>query len=187
MPRATYLKMLSVAEARAALEARARLPEPPPDEEIAVEDAAGRVSAGPLVARFSSPPYHGAAMDGYAVRAVDTRGAAEATPRRLARGEAAVPIDTGDALPAGFDAVVKIEVVHEPDEPSIEIVAAVAPWQHVRLCGEDIVAGELLVPQGKRVTPFDVGALLAAGVVRMRVRRRPRVALIATGDELVEP
>src|SRR5262249_28734580 len=77
--------------------------------------------------------------------------------------------------------------IHEPDAATVEITAAVAPWQHVRLTGEDVVAGELVVPQGKRLSPYDIGALLAAGVPRVHVRRRPRVALIPTGDELIEP
>src|SRR5262245_23139577 len=179
--------MLAPDAAWTAIAARVRLPDPVPEEEIAVADAAGRTSAPPVVARFSSPPYHGAAMDGYAVRAADTWGASEATPLRLRRADAARAIDTGDALPEGFDAVVKIEDVHEPDDESIEIVAATPPWHNVRLTGEDIVAGELVAPQGKRLSAFDVGALLAAGVTRVAVRRRPRVALIASGDELIEP
>jgi len=179
--------MLSPDAAWAALAARARVPEPRPEEPLPVEAAAGRITARALTARRSSPPYHGAAMDGYAVRAADTWGASEATPIRLGRGDAARPIDTGDALPEGFDAVIKIEDVHEPDEGHIEILAAAPPWQHVRLAGEDIVAGELVVPQGKRLTPFDAGALLAAGVTHVAVRRRPRVAIIPSGDELVEP
>jgi putative molybdopterin biosynthesis protein len=126
-------------------------------------------------------------MDGFAVRAVDTLGASEANPARLRRAAQAVPIDTGDEIPAGFDAVIKVEDIHEPDDDTIEITAAVPPWQHVRLTGEDVVAGELVVPQGKRLSAYDIGALLAAGVPRLRVRRRPRVALIPTGDELIEP
>lgn len=179
--------MLSPEAAWAALAARVAIADPRPDEEIAVEDAAGRICGRAVFARRSSPPYHGAAMDGFAVRAAETWGASEATPLRIARPDAARPIDTGDPLPDGFDAVIKIEDVHEPDETAVEIVAGVAPWHNVRLTGEDVVTGELVAPQGKRLGPFDVGALLAAGVTRVHVRRRPRVALIASGDELVEP
>src|SRR3990172_2637422 len=180
--RSTYLRMMEVGEAWALLAARVRPPAPLPEEELAVEDAAGRVSARPVTAAQSSPAYHGAATDGFAVRAADTLGAAEATPVRLRRAEKAVPIDTGDPLPAGFDAVIMVEDVHEPGGDTVEIVRAVAPWQHVRLTGEDVVAGELVVPQGKRLGPYDLGALLAAGVTRLWVRRRPRVALLPTGD-----
>jgi putative molybdopterin biosynthesis protein len=179
----------------------ARVTAPIADEEIAVEDAAGRITAVGLFAAQSSPAYHGAAMDGYAVRAADTLGASEHHPLIV---NGAIEIDTGDALPEGKNAVIKIEDVQvrgglderaprgtmrgaQSESASIEITAAVAPWQHVRLTGEDVVAGELVVPQGKQLGPYDLGALLAAGVTRARVRRRPRVAVIATGDELVEP
>jgi putative molybdopterin biosynthesis protein len=179
--------MMDVADAWATLRARVRLPDPLPEEPIDVADAAGRVSATGVHARVSSPGYHGAAMDGFAVRSAETLGASEAAPRRLRKGAQAVAIDTGDPLPEGMDAVVMVEHVHEPDPDTIEIVAGCAPWQHVRLTGEDVVVGELVVPQGKLLTPYDVGAMLAAGVTRVQVRRRPRVALLPTGDEIVEP
>ena len=182
-----YLKMMAPEAAFRLLAARLRLPDPLAEEEIASSDASGRIAARPVTAALSSPFYHGAAMDGFAVRAADTRGASEAHPVRLHRGAQAEPIDTGDAIPPGFDAVIKVEDIHEPDAETIEIVAAVAPWQHVRLTGEDLVATELVVPQGKRLGPFDIGALLAAGVGTVFVRRRPRVAIIASGDELVAP
>jgi molybdopterin molybdotransferase/putative molybdopterin biosynthesis protein len=179
--------MLDVADAWRALADRVPAGSAP-EEEIAVCAAAGRVCARPAFAALSSPGYHGAAMDGYAVRSADTLGASEARPLRLGRPDAARAIDTGDALPAGFDAVIKVEDVHEPpDADAIEITAAVAPWHNVRLTGEDVVAGELVVPAGKRLGAYDVGALLCAGVVRLWVKRRPGVALLATGDELVEP
>jgi putative molybdopterin biosynthesis protein len=178
---------MDAGDAWTALSAAVALPDPRPAEELEATAAAGRITAEPVVAAISSPAYHGAAMDGIAVRAVDTFGASEATPVRLARATQVREIDTGDEIPAGFDAVIKVEDIHEPDPDTVEITAAVAPWQHVRLTGEDVVAGELVVPQGKRLTPYDIGALLAAGVSRVRVRRRPRVALIPTGDELIEP
>src|SRR5262249_40624961 len=113
-------------------------------------------------------------------------GASEAYPRQLALETAARAIDTGDPIPAGFDAVVKIEDVHAM-AGAIEITAAVVPWHNGRLVGEDIVQGEMILASGRRITPFDVGALLAAGLVKVRVRRRPRVAILPTGDEIVEP
>ena len=182
-----FLNMVAPAEAWRLLSKRLVLTDPLPSEELDVSVAAGRVSARAVTAALSTPAYHGAAMDGFAVHASETRGASEATPVRLKKGEQARPIDTGDQIPHGFDAVIKVEDVHEPDPETIEILAAVSPWQHVRLTGEDLVATELVVPQGKWLTPFDVGALLAAGVTRIAVRRKPRVALIASGDELVDP
>lgn len=182
-----FLNMVEPAEAWRRLSQRLRLPDPLPSEELDTPLAAGRVSARAVTAALSAPAYHGAAMDGFAVRAAETTGASEATPVRLRLGAQAVRIDTGDELPPDFDAVVKVEDVHEPDPQTIEIVAAAPPWQHVRLTGEDLVATELVVPQGKWLTAYDVAALLAAGVTRVEVRRRPRVALIASGDELVDP
>jgi molybdopterin molybdotransferase/putative molybdopterin biosynthesis protein len=182
-----YLRMMDPGAAWEALRARLVLPEPLPEEEIAVADAAGRISARAVVARGSSPHYHGAAMDGFAVRSQATIGASESRPVRLRAGADAVLIDTGDPIPAGMDAVVMIEHANEPGPGLIEIERAVAPWQHVRLCGEDIVQGELVLPRAKRISAYDVGALLAAGHTRVFVRCRPRVALIPTGDELIEP
>ncbi|MBI4510107.1 MAG: molybdopterin biosynthesis protein [Deltaproteobacteria bacterium] len=179
--------MKDAAEAWETLRARVRLANPLPEDEVDVAAAAGRVSARPMFAALSSPFYHGAAMDGFAVRAEGTVGASEIAPVRLCLGKDAVPVDTGDPIPRGHDAVIKIEDVHEPEPGILEIVSSVAPWQNVRLTGEDVVTGELVVPQGKLLTAFDVGALLAAGLTRTWVRRRPRVALIPTGDELVEP
>ncbi len=182
-----FLNMVEPGVAWQLLAKRIRLTEPLPSEELDVSLAAGRVSARAVTAAVSTPGYHGAAMDGFAVHAAETRGASEASPVRLKKGTQARVIDTGDEIPLGFDAVIKVEDIHEPDAETIEIIAAVSPWQHVRLTGEDLVVTELVVPQGKWLTPYDVGALLASGVTRVAVRRLPRVALIASGDELVDP
>ena len=187
MRRHDYLRMMDPDAAWQALRARLALPDALAEEEIAVAEACGRVSARPVVAVLSAPHYHGAAMDGFAVRSAATQGASEARPVRLRLGQDAVPIDTGDPVPPGLDAVVMIEHANEPARGQIEIERAVAPWQHVRLCGEDIVQGELVLPRAKRISAYDIGALLAAGRTRVWVRRRPRVALIPTGDELIEP
>jgi putative molybdopterin biosynthesis protein len=164
-------------------------------ETIAVEDSLGRVTAAPVFARLSVPHYHGAAMDGIAVRAEDTFGASEAQPITLvpaaARGRqparAFAAVDTGNALPAWANAVVMIENVYPGAQGRVAIRAAAAPWQHVRLVGEDVVATEALLPRSHRIRPYDIGALLAAGHLTVAVAPRPRVAIIATGSELVEP
>src|SRR5205085_9868657 len=101
-----------------------------------------------------------AAMDGIAVRASDTNGAGESRPLVLER---ATVVDTGDALPPGTDAVIKIEHAAEIAGGRFEILAPAPPWQHVRVLGEDVVQGDVVVPRGRVLTPFDVGALLAAG------------------------
>ncbi|HSA23035.1 MAG TPA: molybdopterin-binding protein, partial [Myxococcota bacterium] len=181
-----YRELVSPAEALARLLGRLGPPGSLPAEEVAVEAACGRVSAEPVFAALSSPPYHAAAMDGIAVRAADTLGAAPTRPRVLASPAEALPLDTGDPLPPGFDAVIPVEQLN--DAPGgFEILQAAAERQHVRLKGEDVVSGELLLARGRRLGPAQLGALLSANVTRVRVRRRPRVAILPTGDELCEP
>ncbi len=170
----------------------------PPSEKIAVEDSLGRVTVAPVFAVVSVPHYHGSAMDGIAVRAEDTFGASEANPITLRQAPARVAknkvpegrftyVDTGHALPHWANAVVMIENV-VPDGPDgLTVHASSAPWQHVRLVGEDVVATEPLLPRAHRIRPFDIGAMLAAGLVEVDVARRPTVAIIPTGSELIEP
>jgi putative molybdopterin biosynthesis protein len=149
---------------------------------VGVGDAIGRVTAEPIWALRSSPPFDCAAMDGIAVRAADTVGASESRPLLLEPGAFAV-VDTGDPLPDGFDAVVMREHVHY-DAGRAELQAAVAPYQHVRSIGEDISATELLLPAGHRIRPVDAAASAAAGATVIRVSRRPVVAILPTGDEM---
>ncbi len=155
-------------------------------EAAALDEALGRVTAEAVWARRSSPHYHAAAMDGAAVRAADTARATETAPIRLRVESQAVWVDTGDPMPDGFDAVIMREFIHETDG-GIEIMAPAAPWQHVRPMGEDIVATELVLPENHTIRPEDIGAAAAAGATSIPVRRRPRVAIIPTGSELVPP
>lgn len=157
----------------------------PSVEMVPLDQAMGRVTAEPVWAKISSPHYDSAAMDGIAVRARDTIGATETSPIRLTLGDQTVWVDTGDPVPEEFDAVIMVEVVHEVDESTIEIQAPVPPYHHVRPLGEDIVATELLLPENHRLRPVDLGACAAAGLTELPVRRRPTVAVIPTGTELV--
>ena len=156
-----------------------------PAEEVPVEDAGGRVTAGPVWVQMSSPHYDSAAMDGIAVRAAESTGASETSPICLTVGEQAVWVDTGDPVPDGYNAVVMVEHVHEIDEATVEIQAPVPPYYHVRPLGEDMVASELLLPESHVLRPVDLGASAAAGVTKVMVRRPPTVAVIPTGSELV--
>ena len=158
-------------------------------EEIQTTEALGRVTAEPVFAQRSVPHYHGAAMDGIAVDAAKTFGANETSPIRLRIGQDAFPVDTGDPLPNGTNAVIMIENVFpvEGEENLVEIRQPAYPWQHVRKVGEDIVAGELILPVNHMLRPADLGALLAASVTSVKVYRRPRVWIQPTGDELVSP
>ncbi len=153
-------------------------------ESLPVTECLGRVTAAPVWARISSPHYHASAMDGYAVAAEDTAGATETRPRRLAIGQQAFYVDTGDPLPAGTNSVIMIEEV-QASGGEIEILAAIPPWRHVRPMGEDIVATQLVLPSNHRLRPPDLGAAVGCGHTHLAVRRRPRVAIIPTGTELV--
>jgi molybdopterin molybdotransferase/putative molybdopterin biosynthesis protein len=160
------------------------------------ENALGRTLAEPVWAKTSSPHYHASAMDGFAVRAVQTSGALPSKPVSLQIPTEACYLDTGDPLPPGFDAVIPIENTEALDEhgnltdtirdpASIRIRASVAPWTHVRPLGEDIVATELVLPAGHVLRPADLGAIAAAGHTEIQVARKPRVAILPTGTELV--
>ena len=160
------------------------------------EHLLGRVLAKPVWARISSPHYHASAMDGFAVRSQDTRGALETDPRTLAYGDQAVYVDTGDPLPDWANAVIPIEETEPVDErgdPSpevrrpaaIRVRAATSPWSNVRPMGEDMVATQLVLPAGQVLRPVDLGAIAGCGHQRVSVSRKPRVAILPTGTELV--
>jgi len=189
MPRKVYLEDIPLDEARRRFD-QALLASgtagPIEAEDVPIQQALGRVTAAPVWAAISNPHYHGSAMDGAAVRAEDTLGASEASPIRLKLRSQAIWVDTGDPLPPGMNAVIMVEHIQQLGD-EIEIMAPVAPWQHVRPMGEDIVATELVLPEGKTLGPVDLGAAAACGRVRLQVRRRPRVAIFPTGTELVEP
>ncbi len=160
------------------------------------ENALGRVTAEPIWAEISSPHYHASAMDGFAVRAVSTNGAMPSTPVTLFVSSQAQYVDTGDPLPEWANAVIPIENTEPLDEhgqissavrspSSIRIRAAVTPWSHVRPLGEDIVATQLVLPAGHTLRPADLGAIAASGHQTIRVARKPKVAILPTGTELV--
>lgn len=185
MKRQVYLAMKGLEEARSVFFSRFKPDWRTAAEIIRTEEALGRVTAGPVFANLSSPSFHSAAMDGIAVMAEKTYGATERHPVVLRVGEDAFWINTGQPLPLGLDAVIMVEKVYQVDHERIEVRAAAHPWQHVRKVGEDIVATELLLPQDHRLRPFDLGAIISAGVFSISVRERPRVAIIPTGSELV--
>jgi putative molybdopterin biosynthesis protein len=205
-----YLEDIPLAEALARWQqalGAAGLDQPLPGERVELDEAPGRVTAEAVWARVSSPHYHAAAMDGYAVRAEDTRGASETHPVHLPVGRSAFYVDTGDPLPPNTNAVIMIEDVQVRDcglpiaecglslpqseinnpKSAIEILAPVPPWLHVRPMGEDMVASELILPANHRLRPQDIGAAAGSGHAWLTVRRRPRVAIQPTGTELVAP
>lgn len=168
------------------------------EEEIPLSpDALGRVLSQPVWAKISSPHYHASAMDGFAVRAVETHGALQTAPLTLKMGEQARYVDTGDLIPDGFNSVIPIENIEPLDEAgeiaadarkpaSIRIREAVSPWSHVRPLGEDMIATQLVLPAGHILRPVDLGAIAGSGHASVIVSRKPKVAVIPTGTELVE-
>jgi len=189
MRRRYYLNYIPIEEAwqkwHAAL-AKSGFSFPIEGEKIRTEDSLGRITAEAVFAKMSVPPFHASAMDGVAVRAEDTYGAMDTNPKQLKFGEEGVFVDTGDPIPKPFNAVIMIEDMNQIDENIFEIMKAASPWQYVRPIGEDMVASELILPQGHRIRPEDVGAMLAGGAEDILVRRKPRVGLIPTGTELSE-
>lgn len=193
MARKRYLKKTPLTEARELFLTTVD-PSQLISEEISVEDGLDRVTAEPVFAKISSPHYHASAMDGICVRAEETFGATEFVGKKLKLTDGETPgpgafkyVDTGNALPPWANAVIMIEKVHQLESDAVEIFESVPPWNHVRLVGEDVVATELLLPRCHRLRPYDLGALLAAGHTFVSVKARPRVGIIPTGDELIQP
>ena len=186
--RQIYLDDIPLDEARARLQAAleaAGAAAPLAGERVALGDALGRVTAEPVRALISSPHFHCAAMDGYAVSAAATASARETQALPLRLGVEAFPVNTGDPLPEGANAVIMIENVNHADDSTVLIYAAAAPWQHVRLMGEDMVATETVLQVNHQLRPVDLGALAGCGHQHAAVRRKPRVLIIPTGGELV--
>ncbi|MBW1998145.1 MAG: molybdopterin biosynthesis protein [Deltaproteobacteria bacterium] len=182
-----YLEMKGLEEARKIFFSRFPPQQRTGEEEVPAEDSLWRVTAEPIFARISAPTYHSAAMDGIAVKAEDTYGTTERNPKILEIGRDALWINTGQALPEGFNAVIMVEKLYQVDEEHVEIRSPAYPWEHIRKVGEDIVATQLLFPQNHQIRPYDIGALVSGGVFRVKVWKRPRVAIIPTGSELVSP
>ena len=171
-------------------------------ELIPTADSLGRVTAKEVRSPEDLPSFPRSTMDGYSVRSSDTFGASEGLPAYLdvvgevpmgsasslsvSPGQAAEAY-TGGMLADGADAVVMVEQTQRADESTIEVLRPVAPGENVVQVGEDVHSGELVVPAGHVIRPQDIGGLLALGIVRIKVGRRPRVAIVSTGDELVPP
>lgn len=186
MERNIYLNLASIPEAigkaTTALDRESLIQ----SETIPSHLAAGRVLAAPVYARASSPTFHSAAMDGIAVRAASTFAAREGQPIQLVKGKDYIPVNTGNPLPRDMDAVIMIEEILEDTGQTLSIEKAAFPMQHVRRIGEDIVATELLLPQNRKLSPYDIGALLSAGIWDVQVWEKVRMTIIPTGDEVLD-
>jgi molybdopterin molybdotransferase len=171
-------------------------------ERVSIRDASNRVLAGDVVSAHDVPPFDRAAMDGYAVIAQDTFGAGRYDARilrcietvytgqvpshRLAPGEC-IEIATGAPMPDGADAVVMVEETEKTDDGGVRIFTPVYPRQHVGPRAADIAAGHRLLANGQLLNPSRIGALAATGMSEVDVFARPRVAILSTGNEIVEP
>ncbi|HEY1234196.1 MAG TPA: gephyrin-like molybdotransferase Glp [Candidatus Binatia bacterium] len=170
-------------------------------EQIPSVRARARVLADELRSAVDLPHFHRAAMDGYAVIAKETFGASQSLPAYLKLAgvvemgkEAAQPltsgtamrISTGGMMPPNADAVVMVEHTDETDAGLVEIHRGVSPWQNVIQIGDDIKKGELVFPRGRRLRAHDLGALTGVGIASIPVFKKPRIALISTGDEIVD-
>ena len=155
-------------------------------EIIPVFESCGRVTARAVYAHICAPHYTASAMDGVAVTAKDTFGATETTPVTLSP-EQFIVLDTGDPIPEDRDAVIMVEDIVKNADGSITIHAAAAPWQHIRQIGEDVCAGEMILPSHMTVSPAAIGAMIAGGVLEIEVIRKPVVGIIPTGDEIIPP
>ena len=155
-------------------------------ETVPVQRSFGRVTSHAVYANINAPHYAASAMDGIALLARDSFGATETTPVTL-RPDQFVPVDTGDPIPEGCDAVIMIEDIVKNEDDSVTIHAAAAPWQHIRQIGEDVCAGEMILPSFTTITPAAIGAMIAGGVLEVEVIRKPVIGIIPTGDEIIPP
>ncbi|MEA2947244.1 MAG: molybdopterin molybdotransferase, partial [Alphaproteobacteria bacterium] len=197
-----FLEVVSAEDAKRRFEKQLDLA-PLGAERVLLADALGRVLAHDVAAPIDVPPFDRANVDGFALRAADTAGATEATPRRLvlnaevlACGHApkltvapgsATTIATGGVVPRGADAVVMIENTELIDAaaPAIDLRRAAAPGQFISYAGSDIARGETLLRRGANISSREIGMLAACGFAQVDVVRRPKVAVLSTGDELV--
>jgi molybdopterin molybdotransferase len=174
----------------------------PSTESTGIENAYGRVLSADVISPENLPGFNRSTMDGYAVDSTDTFGASDSMPAYLTvagevhmgtkpdfpltRGKAAV-IPTGGMLPDGADAVVMYEHTNRVGEDILEVMKAVAPNENVILADEDIKEGEVILRSGQRLRPQDIGALAGLGILDIEVFKRPVIAIISTGDEVVPP
>jgi len=197
-----FLKILSREEALARFDA-ALFPRAIPSEQRKLADALGAALADDITAPIDVPPFDRSNVDGFAVRSSDLSAAGEGAPVRLAlNGETihcgvapmlqvaagtATPIATGGPLPRGADAVIMVEHTQPAGANAIDVRRAISPGQFVSYAGSDIARGEALLRAGTIVGSREIGMLAASGIAEVKVARKPRVAVICTGDELVQP
>jgi len=155
-------------------------------EVVDIREARGRVTAAPVIAKLSSPNHNAAAMDGIMVISDRTFSANEANPIVLTRGIDFEYINTGHLIMDPYDSVIMIEDIVVLNHEQVKIMVQAAPWQHIRPIGEDIVAGEMILPENHLIRPMDIGAVLSGGVTEILVYERIRVGILPTGNEITD-
>jgi len=156
-------------------------------ETVNTWDANGRVTAKAVFAVLSSPQYNSSAMDGIACKSEKTFEASDRNHIVLEEKTDYIIVDTGDPIPKEFDCVIMVEDLIRVDETHVKIIQSAAPWQNIRPLGEDIVENQLIVPSKHKIRPVDIGALIAGGINKVEVYKKPSVGIIPTGTEIVEP
>ena len=170
-------------------------------EAVPLADSLGRIAAEDILAQEDLPPFSRSSVDGFAVRSADTFGASEGAPAlfslagevtmgkrasmELTSGQAVI-LPTGGMLPAGADAVVMLEYTEQPDSANLLVLKMAAPGENVVARGEDVESGNVILPQGRRIAPQHIGILAACGCASVLVRKKVEVAILSTGDELVD-
>ena len=157
------------------------------NKRVPVTDALGLTTSEAVFAANNSPLYDCAAMDGIAVISERTKGTRVISPTTLKRGQDFMDVDTGDPITLPYDAVIMVEDIQRLDDGDVVIRKAATSYQHVRTIGEDIVKGELILSTGRKIRPVDIGALLSGGITEISVKAAPKIAIIPTGSELIEP
>lgn len=171
-------------------------------EEVDILQGLGRIAAEDIIAPIDLPEFNRATVDGYALLSRDTFGASESIPvfleveGKVEMGQATeltirsgtgVYVPTGGMIPEGADGVVMIEYVEQLDSCTIAVHKPVAPGEGLIHRGEDLKTGEVIIKKGRRIKPQDIGALAAVGINRLKVMEKPRIAILSTGDEIVDP
>lgn len=155
-------------------------------ESIDIRNALGRVTGRPVFARVSSPNHNGAAMDGIMVIASRTFSASETNPVDLEHKKDFEFINTGHLIREPYDSVIMVEDILQLDGGKVRITAAASPWQHIRPIGEDIVAGEMVLPENHKIRPIDIGAVLNSGVRQIEVYEKIKIGIMPTGNEIID-
>ncbi|MGM0379058.1 MAG: molybdopterin biosynthesis protein [Bacillota bacterium] len=180
MERNIYLENVSVEKAKEKWLSNCDLT--PKTKTIDVRKSKGKIVTKDIFAKTSSPYEHRSAMDGIAVLAKHTSKATKVNPIKIENYKF---VDTGDIIPKGYNAVIKIEDINMDKEKKVEILNSVSPWENIRTIGESMVKGDLLLTSGRKITSFDLGVLIEGGIKKVDIISKPSIGVIPTGSELI--